>query len=91
MKKRALRLDKEVLTSPRAQQDFDGGATRFTGWVCFGCDYVLTRIIDASIDSLGSDCCGGGGGSGTCSCPAQSCTCGLSDVPGGPSCEPGCN
>lgn len=65
MKKRTLRLDKELVTA-QAQGQVDGGYTIRTGVICFACDYVITRIIDASIDSLGSDCCGGGSGGETC-------------------------
>lgn len=68
MKKRSLKLDREVLTESAAPQ-VHGGATWASGAICFACDYVLTRLIDATIDSLGSDCCGGpGGDEGTDTC-----------------------
>lgn len=65
MRKRLLKLDREILTKGGAQPVEAG-----TGNVCrFISEYVLTKLIDASIDSLGSDCCGGpGGDEGTDTC-----------------------
>ena len=78
MKKRSLRLDKEVLMSTGVENGLDAGYTYGTGVICFACDYVISRMIDASIDSLGSDCCGGPGGdegSETCTQTAAAPSC----------------
>ena len=84
MKKRSLRLDKEVLTRSGLEGP-SGGTTGNLCWMSAG--YVFGKLMDALIDCTDSDSCGGGGDASTpaVGCATGSCAC-ETNQDGGPYC-----